>query len=122
MTTPTESTSNVGHETTFTHHVGEHNIDYAKRNKGEYEVDSPMQQAMAEGKEYVKPEPIKIVRKAKAVKMASGGRIDVKPQDYDDDFNCFPERNYIAQHHLANRAGVEDETELPESLLRREKD
>ena len=122
MTTPTESTSNVGHETTFTHHVGEHHIDYAKRNKGEYEIDSPMQQAMAEGKEYVKPEPIKMVRKVKAVKKAEGGRIEFTPHDYDDDFNCFPERNYIAQHHLANRAGVEDETELPESLLRRPKD
>jgi hypothetical protein len=122
MTTPTESTSNVGHETSFTHHVGEHNIDYAKRNNGEYEVDSPMHQAMAEGKEYVKPEPIKIVRKVKAVKKAEGGSITFTPHDYDDDFNCFPERNYIAQHHLANRAGVEDETELPESLLRRPKD
>jgi hypothetical protein len=122
MTTPTESTSNVGHETSFTHHVGQHNIDYAKSNKGEYEVDSPMHQAMAEGKEYVKPEPIKIVRKVKAVEKAEGGSITFTPHDYDDDFNCFPERNYIAQHHLANRAGVEDETELPESLLRREKD
>jgi azurin len=122
MTTPTESTSNLGHETTFTHHVGEHNIDYAKRNKGEYEIDSPMHQAMAEGKEYVKPEPIKIVRKVKAVKKAEGGSITFTPHDYDDDFNCFPERNYIAQHHLANRAGVEDETELPESLLQRPKD
>jgi hypothetical protein len=122
MTTPTESTSNVGHETTFTHHVGEHNIDYAKRNKGEYEVDSPMHQAMAEGKEYIKPEPIKIVRKVKAVKKAKGGSVSFMPHDYDDDFNCFPERNYIAQHHLANRAGVEDETELPESLLQRPKD
>jgi hypothetical protein len=122
MTTPTESTSNVGHETSFTHHVGEHSIDYAKRNKGEYEIDSPMHQAMAEGKEYVKPEPIKIVRKVKAVKKAEGGRVEFTPHDYDDDFNCFPERNYIAQHHLANRAGVEDETELPESLLQRPKD
>lgn len=118
MTTPTESTSNVGHETTFTHHVGQHNIDHAKRNKGEYEIDSPMHQAMAEGKEYIQPEPIKIVRKAKAVKMAAGGHVNVKPVDYDDDFNAFPERNYIAQHHLARRADIEDETDLPTSQLR----
>ena len=118
MTTPTESTSNVGHETTFTHHVGQHNIDHAKRNKGEYEIDSPMHQAMAEGKEYIQPEPIKIVRKAKAVKMAAGDHVNVKPVDYDDDFNAFPERNYIAQHHLARRADIEDETDLPTSQLR----
>jgi hypothetical protein len=122
MTTPTESTSNLGHETTFTHHVGDHDIEYAKKNNGEYEIDSPMHQAMAEGKEYIKPEPITISRKAKAVKKAEGGRIEFMPHDYDDDFNAFPERNYIAQHHLSNRAGVEDETEIPESLLQRPKD
>jgi hypothetical protein len=116
MTTPTESTSNHLHHSSFTHHVGDHHIDYAKQNKGEYEIDSPMQQAMAEGKEYTPPQPIKIVRKA------SGGSIARMKKEYDDDFNCFPERNFMAQHHLANRAGVEDETELPESLLRRPKD
>jgi hypothetical protein len=122
MTTPTESTSNLSHHTSFTHHVGEHNIDYAKRNKGEYEIDSPMHQVMAEGKEYAAPEPIQIVRKNKTVKKASGGTVEHLPQDYNDDFNAFPERHFLAQHHLANRAGVEDETELPESLLQRPKD
>lgn len=116
MTTPTESTSNHLHHSSFTHHVGEHNIEYAKKNKGEYEIDSPMHQAMAEGKEYTPPQPIKIVRKA------NGGSISRMKKEYDDDFNCFPERNFMAQHHLANRAGVEDETELPTSLLQRPKD
>jgi hypothetical protein len=115
MTTPTESTSTLGHQTSFTHHVNPTHIDYAKRNKGEYEIDSPMQQILAQGREYVAPQPIQILKKKKTKKFAYGGHVsddDVNDDDLnDDDFYAFPERNFAAQHHLAKREGFED---LPE--------
>jgi len=104
MTTPTESTSNVGHETSFTHHVGEAHIKHAMANKGEYEIDPPHEQEAARGKEYVAPQPIKIVRKA------GGGSIGGRhPGLSDDDFHAFPESNIMAQRHLAMRYGDDEE-------------
>ena len=106
MTTPTESTSNLGHETAFTHHVGEENIKHAMSNKGEYEIDKPEDQEAARGKEYVAPKEIKI---SKMVKMASGGSVGSRhPGLSDDDFHAFPERNYAAQRHLAMRMDPEE--------------
>jgi hypothetical protein len=104
MTTPTESTSNVGHETSFTHHVGEAHIKHAKANKGEYEIDPPHEQEKARGKEYAAPQPIKIVRKADGGSI--GGR---HPGLFDDDFHAFPERNIMAQRHLAMRRGEDED-------------
>jgi hypothetical protein len=117
MTTPTESTSTLGHQTSFTHHVGPEHIDYAKRNKGEYEIDGPLQQEMAAGKEYAEPQPIQILKKKK--NFALGGSVVGDNSDHlgDDDFHAFPERNFAAQHHLAKRMGVEDVSELHPSLL-----
>lgn len=104
MTTPTESTDNVGHETTFTHNVSPKHIEYAKKNKGEYEIDNPMEQEKARGKEYVAPKPINIVRKA------HGGTVGGRHHGYEhDDFFAFPEQNIIAQHHLAKRLGEDEE-------------
>lgn len=104
MTTPTESTSNVGHETSFTHHVGEAHIKHAMANKGEYEIDPPHEQEKARGKEYAAPQPIKIVRKA------GGGSIGGRhPGLSDDDFHAFPESNVMAQRHLAMRRGDDEE-------------
>ena len=101
MTTPTESTSNLGHETEFTHHVNAGHIEHAKKNKGEYEIDAPAAQKAAEGKEYVAPKPIQIVKK-----YAAGGAVNSDLED--DDFHAFPESNNAAQRHLAHRHGVED--------------
>lgn len=106
MTTPTESTSNVGHETSFTHHVDESSIKHAMANNGEYEIDNPMQQEKAKGKEYVAPQEIKL---PKTMKLASGGSVASRhPGLSDDDFHAFPERNYAAQRHLAMRGEREE--------------
>jgi len=106
MTTPTESTSNLGHQTSFTHHVGEGDIQHAKKNKGEYVIDSPEEQIKSQGKEYSAPQPIKIIRKA------DGGSIGGRHIGYsDDDFHAFPEQNPIAQRHLAMRRG--DDESMP---------
>ena len=112
MTTPTESTSNHLHHSSFTHDVSMKDIEHARKHKGEYEIDSPAAQEAA-SKEYIPPQPITIVRKA------DGGSISM---EYDDDFNAFPERNFMAQHHLANRVGVEDEYDLHPHLLQRAED
>jgi hypothetical protein len=103
MTTPTESTSNLGHHTPFTHNVSEKHIEHAKKNKGEYEIDSPMEQEKARGKEYVAPQPISIVKKA------VGGSIGRHRGYSEDDFHAFPESNVAAQRHLALRRGDDED-------------
>jgi hypothetical protein len=104
MTTPTESTSNLGHETSFTHHVDEKSIKHAMSNNGEYEIDKPEDQEKARGKEYASPQPINIIKKA------MGGSIELRhPGLSDDDFHAFPERNFAAQRHLAMRRGDDEE-------------
>ena len=106
MTTPTESTSNVGHETSFTHHVDENSIKHAMANNGEYEIDKPEDQEKARGKEYVAPQEIKF---SKTAKMASGGSVASRhPGLSHDDFHAFPEQNYAAQRHLAMRMDPEE--------------
>ncbi len=103
MTTPTESTSNLGHQTSFTHHVGAAHIEHALKNNGEYEIDAPHEQIKSEGKEYAPPQPIKF--------YADGGHV-YNDRDVgglgDDDFHAFPERNYHAQRHLALRADPDE--------------
>ena len=96
MTTPTESTSSIGHQTSFTHHVNEGHIEHAKKNAGEYEIDKPEDQIKSAGKEYVAPQAIKF--------YADGGEVGGRhPGLSDDDFHAFPEQNYAAQRHLALR-------------------
>ena len=97
MTTPTESTPNHLHHSSFTHDVNPTHIEYAKKNNGEYEIDPPLAQEFSKGKEYVAPQPIKIMRKAK------GGQVIGHKMEYNDDFNAFPEQDFLAQHHLAAR-------------------
>jgi hypothetical protein len=96
MTTPTESTSSIGHQTSFTHHVNNDHIEHAKKNKGEYEIDKPEDQLKASGKEYVAPQAIKF--------YADGGQVGGRHEGFsDDDFHAFPEQNVVAQRHLAMR-------------------
>ena len=96
MTTPTESTSNIGHQTSFTHHVSPDHIAHAKKNAGEYEIDKPEDQLKAAGKEYVAPQSIKF--------YAGGGQVGGRHVGFsDDDFHAFPEQNVVAQRHLAMR-------------------
>ena len=103
MTTPTESTSNLGHETSFTHHVDNKNIEHAQKTKGEYEIDRPEDQEKARGKEYVAPQPIQIVKKA------MGGVVGGRHWGFsDDDFHAFPEQNLAAMRHLAKRRGDDE--------------
>jgi hypothetical protein len=101
MTTPTESTSLVGHQTSFTHNVNDKHIEHAQKNKGEYEIDKPEDQLKAEGKEYRAPQSMKF--------YAEGGSVDGRHHGFShDDFHAFPEQNVIAQRHLSMRHG-EDE-------------
>ena len=96
MTTPTESTSHVGHQTSFTHNVNEDHIEHAKKNKGEYVIDKPEDQIKSAGKEYAAPQAIKF--------YADGGTVGGRHIGFsDDDFHAFPEQNVIAQRHLAMR-------------------
>ena len=96
MTTPTESTSSIGHQTSFTHHVNDSHIEHAKKNKGEYEIDKPEDQIKAAGKEYVAPQAVKF--------YAEGGTVGGRHIGFsDDDFHAFPEQNVVAQRHLAMR-------------------
>jgi len=112
MTTPTESTSTLGAQTSFTHHVGVEDLEHAKQNKGEYQIDPPKAQEAAAGKEYVEPQPMVVLKKPK--KFALGGVVVENNDDHlnDDDFHAFPERNFAAQHHLSKRMGIEDVNQL----------
>ena len=104
MTTPTESTSNIGHQTSFTHPVSPAHIEHALANNGEYVMDKPEDQIKAKGKEYAAPQAIKF--------YAEGGHVGGRHIGFsDDDFHCFPERNVVAQRHLAMRRG-DDEAEI----------
>ena len=109
MTTPTESTSNLGHQTSFTHHVSPDHVSHAKKYNGEYEIDNPMEQEKAKGKEYAAPQPIQILKKKKG--FAMGGSVGGEKIDslYADNCHAFPESSYAAQHHLAKRYGIESE-------------
>ena len=109
LTTPTESTSGLEHQASFTHHVDESDLAHARANKGEYEIDSPAKQEAARGKEYVQPKGIKF--------FAHGGSVHIHGGLDDDDFLAFPEQNFAAQAHLSHREGVEDEYELPHNHL-----
>lgn len=111
MTTPTESTSNLGHETSFTHHVSPKHIEHALKNNGEYEIDKPEEQIKARGKEYAAPQPVKF--------LAEGGSVGRHHGYEDDDFHAFPESNLAAQRHLAMRRG--DDEEAPASKSRAHK-
>jgi hypothetical protein len=108
MTTPTESTSNVGHQTSFTHHVGEHHIEHAKQNNGEYQIDTPQEQIAAKGKEYVTPQPIKFMKR-----LATGGPVgnDIDNEEFDGHM-AFPEQSFAAQHRLAHRHDPEEVDEI----------
>jgi hypothetical protein len=102
MTTPTESTSNIGHQTKFTHNVNESHVEHALKNNGEYVIDKPEDQAKAKGKEYAAPQVLKFHPKPKAYAM--GGSVGGRHIGFsDDDFHAFPEQNVVAQRHLAMR-------------------
>jgi hypothetical protein len=113
MTTPTESTSNLGHETSFTHNVNQQSIKHAMENNGEYEIDNPMKQEAARGKEYKAPVAPQKISIPKTWKLAVGGSVthERHPGYEDDNFHAFPEQNVAAQRHLAMRLG--DDEEMP---------
>jgi hypothetical protein len=100
MTTPTESTSNIGHETSFTHNVSPKHIEHAQKNNGEYEIDKPEDQLKAANKEYSAPQAIKF--------YAEGGQVGRHPAMGHDDFHAFPEQNGMAQRHLTMRHGDDE--------------
>jgi hypothetical protein len=106
MTTPTESTSNIGHQTSFTHNVSDKHIEHAQKNNGEYEIDRPEDQAKAKGKEYQAPQAIKF--------YAEGGQVGGRHHGFaHDDFHAFPEQNVVAQRHLSMRHGDDEHKHVP---------
>jgi len=105
LTTPTTSTSSAGHQTSFTHHVGEEHIKHALANNGEYEIDPPAAQQAAAGKEYVAP-------KEKAY-FAHGGAVgSLDDLASGEEEMCFPERSNYAQVNNVHRSKHEDDREL----------
>ena len=106
MTTPTTSTSNVGHQTSFTHHVGEPHIAHALKNNGEYQIDPPREQAASAGKEYSPPQPINFVKR-----LATGGSVGNNNEEFDEHM-AFPEQSFAAQHRLAHRHDPEEVDEI----------
>jgi hypothetical protein len=106
MTTPTESTSNVGHQTSFTHHVNESHIAHALKNNGEYQIDTPQEQIASKDKEYTTPQPIKFVKR-----LATGGSVGNDNEEFDEHM-AFPEQSFAAQHRLAHRHDPEEVSEI----------
>ena len=97
MTTPTTSTSDVLHQSSFTHHVDDHHVAHAQAHGGEYEIDPPHAQEAARGHAYVAPQPM-VFRKKRA---AGGGVDDDEPVGSTE----FPERDAHAQAHVLHRDG-----------------
>jgi hypothetical protein len=93
LTTPTTSTSSIGHQSSFTHHVDDANISHALDNNGEYEIDPPAQQQASAGNEYKPP-------KGKET-YARGGL--VTHDENGDLLTGFPEQSFVAQRHNSHR-------------------
>lgn len=107
MTTPTTSTSKAGHHTSFTHHVDDNHIAWARANHGEYEIDPPAEQEAARGKPYVAPKRVKYAHGGAAQEAAGGhegGELDLST----------PELSNAAQEHLAHRGdGIDEPLQTP---------
>jgi hypothetical protein len=112
MTTPTESTSNAGHQTAFTHHVDDGDLAHAKKNRSEYEIDAPWKQEAARGKEYVAPQPEVKAKKGKKA-FAYGGHVQSTGDEDDEELSAFPEQSFHAQFHNAHRRDSEEALEHP---------
>jgi hypothetical protein len=66
VTTPTTSTSDIQHQSSFTHHVDNTTIEHAKAHNGEYEIDAPAEQEKSLTKsEYAAPVPVTITKMKK---------------------------------------------------------
>jgi hypothetical protein len=108
MTTPTESTSHLGHETSFTHHVDDAAVDHALRNNGEYEIDSPMTQEAAKNKRFAAPQPLELKMRPKA--FARGGAVEERDEDYS---MGLPEQHFHAQKHIGHTHDHEEGHAMP---------
>ena len=109
LTTPTESTSGIQHQSSFTHHVDEGTLAHARSNRGEYEIDSPEMQEAARGKEYVAPKEIKF--------YASGGM--VAPDQFGEgESNEFPEQDFRVQAHNAHSHSHENDLEFDDDTYK----
>jgi hypothetical protein len=93
LTTPTTSTSSIGHQSSFTHHVDDANVSHALNNNGEYEIDPPAQQQASAGNEYEPP-------KGKET-YAHGGF--VTHDENGDLLIGFPEQSFLAQKHNSHK-------------------
>lgn len=103
LTTPTTSTSGVGRQTSFTHHVGDEHIEHALKNNGEYEIDPPHEQERSHGNEFKAPRP--------TAGYARGGH--VHSQDPADDMTGFPEMDGRTQLHILHRTEGDPDRNAP---------
>ena len=113
MTTPTTSTSDLQHQSGFTHHVNDSHVAHALANNGEYEIDPPAAQEAAAGREYAAPRPVTFRHR-----RASGGAIG--DQDGGIGGVAFPEADDGVQEHLAHREPGEalkrDPHQMPDGI------
>jgi hypothetical protein len=103
VTAPTTSTSFVGRNTQFTHHVGEEDIAHALANNGEYVVDAPEKQIAAMGKQYVQPQEIKLLRKAEGGVVKAPVSAYHEDEDLPEDHRAFPSQYSEAMVNLMTR-------------------
>ena len=99
LTTPTTSTSDIEHKSSFTHHIGPEDIAHAKNHNGEYEIDSPHDQEAARGNNYQPPRA-----PGASERFAAGGAV----WQGDDGDREFPEQSFIAQRHNSHSGGMGD--------------
>jgi hypothetical protein len=79
VTTPTISTSEIQHHSSFTHDVSHDHIQHAMAHNGEYEIDKPEHQEAAQGKEYKAPEaPAEHAEKATIKKSVAKSKISLE--------------------------------------------
>jgi hypothetical protein len=114
LTTPTESTSGVQHDTEFTHPVDEAHLAHAAANNGEYQIDAPELQEAARGRDFPKKseettiDPTSIKRRQRAFGGAVEEVEEEEPEPLEEHMSAFPEQSYSAQRHNIHRAYADE--------------
>jgi hypothetical protein len=81
-TTPTESTTNEQHNSSFTHHVDDNTVAEIKKNKGVHEINKPEHQMAAKGNEFDhdRPEPQSLGMQHEITRQGNTTVITPKPR------------------------------------------
>lgn len=78
VTTPTHSTSNEQHHTSFTHHVDDSTVEQIRKNNGVHEIDHPSHQIAAQGREFNADKPE--ARPMQSIITPSKSKISIIPR------------------------------------------